>query len=336
MNAQLRERLTLFDESDQLFTARRYSELEVLLSTQPHALLLEERELGYLRCAALMYLHRTAEGFKLADDLLTVARGANDLDLIRRVHLLRGTYLGRQGRFDEAHLSLEACTAGLPGNTIDPFAAEAINGRAILLSMQGYWEEAIRELNRASAIYRQLGHTLGLGRVCHNTGVATWYLGRAELADSFFEQAANYLRSHGSPEENVSVEAERALAIADLGDEQRALAMASRAEQRARNTSSPELLGAVLSVQGTIHRVVGMYATARDFLEESLRLSGGNLLLRGEILEELGHVALRCGDLHTAQDRLREASSTYASIRAEGFRDRLVRRLPGFDVSVTP
>lgn len=319
----------LLQEIRELSARRKYHELELLLTGLPEHDLVAEPEIGFHLAVAWLYTRQSPQGLALTEKLVCTARTRGNLQLLRRIDLLRSAFLSREGRLDEAQIAVQAAMAYDSWDDPSPFVAEAHNSLGVILSMRGDWGNAVPQLHRALTLFQQLGHRRGVGFVNHNLGLANRYWGRYADAERFFTRAQTYYEVEGTAEERVFTDAERSLAILGLGDVELAEVMARRAVASCEALENEVLLGESLRALGTVLRETRRSADARAVFARSFsyaRLTR-NPQLEAELHEELALAARSQGFLEKASRHAERASKHYRRIGAWGFERRLSARM---------
>ncbi len=317
--------LSLLSEVHVLSLKRKYQEVLGTLEHLDIAELIAEPELALHILNAMLYVYRTEEGLSLSEELLEKEELLPHRQFANRIRITRSGHLSRTGALQEAQECLQRCLETCRWNEANRYTADVWNNLGIVYSMRGDWATAISELRRALGMYQQLGNRHGVASASRARGLAARSWGGFEDAEDCFQSAASYYKEEGITQEVTASEAERALALAGLGDVRLAEVMARRAVRRCSESENEPLLGEVLRVLGTVLRCAGTFGEARATLLRAYTLGKveRNEALKAETRVELGLLSYALGDITDGDRHLAAASRLYSAMEAWGY----VRRI---------
>lgn len=321
--------LSLLGQLRGLIDTRQYWRVERQLSAMERDWLVAEPALGYALAVAYIHLRKSRKGLQLTEQILAHHDSRTD-SLLQEIELFHSIFLGREGRLREAESVAVRCLGGAGASQGGKYAASANNNLGVLLCQKGDWEGAISALQRALALYGQIGRPLGAASVSHNIGMTYRYMGQCGEAERYYLAASEYYSTHGTVEEDTFTEAERSLAILGLGDSRLALRMAERAVERCRRIGNIELLGEVLRIVGIVYREVERPAESQRALREAYRYATrcDNAQLKAEVQLETGllewsvgrrRIAARC--FSHAETHFRRTGAIGWERMASGYRE---------------
>ncbi len=230
-------------------------------------------------------------------------------------------YLETLARYEAGDLRGAARSADR-GLATDPRHGPLLSLRGLIRADAGEGEQALADLERASARAREAGDVPLQARVTLNEGLVWMDLGDLRKAAAAFERAERLATTAGDDDVRAAVLTNRALISALRGDGAAsdlvgrvgdALRRGQVAEARALLTDSAppgrrRALEAKVA-QGAVERAEGRLDEAAVTLQEALTLAreGGLERDRARVLGELGTVHLLAGRDLLAREHLREA-----------------------------
>jgi tetratricopeptide (TPR) repeat protein len=321
--------LHLIAEMRELTRTRQYWELERRLLALPRKLLLSEPELGEHLSLAWLHLRKTTEGINYTLELLKETYRQQNTFRCRRLELLASLLFSQAGRLDEGEEAVQRCMLDLDWNQPSKLVAGANNSWGAIRNMKGDWDAAILYMQRALAIYRQIGHRLGIAAVTHNIGLSYRQRGQYEDAENYYLAASVYYSAYGTVEEHAFTQAERSLAVLGLGDIELAEFMARRALESCRRLANRELLCETLRILAIVLRTKGQARDARDLLRESFSYarSCGYIQMKAEVHLELGLVEHDLRNNQTAIRHLLRAQRWFRAMGASEWERRVTEHL---------
>ena len=153
---------------------------------------------------------------------------------------------------------------------------------------------------------------LNLGKVC--VCLQDWL-----EAEVYFERGIEIAEQIGDLPIRARLYANLAIPLIHSGEFPRAATALSAAARLATRIPDSDTLSHVARLRGMIARLRGDFATAHEYLAESLRLAvgPGSELARAEALEETGRLCQAEGHLHEARTAFKEARVCFLSLGAQ-------------------
>lgn len=315
-----------------------YPGIRRLLEPLPLSTLLATEEFALL----LLYAHNRLMDLAKSAELLEAAAPCfppeRDDRNRRRFLFAKAEVLMHRGRLSESEALLQDLEARSVQAQDTPSVLQATINLAVTSGIRGDNVQAIRHTYRALAIPDPLNGDRWTPVLHHNLGVSYRELGLIAEAERHFEQAGRYPR----PEWMKAItDLDRAVLRHVVGESvtaeriaQHSLAVLERAGAHGRVAECWCVLGAIATSMGDL-------SAARNYLDAALRsLPPGNVLLPGQVHEELAVLHLLEGDTEAHHAARMTAARLYEQIdalpRMENMRVRLEvlaarqsQRLPG-------
>lgn len=120
--------------------------------------------------------------------------------VVAEAKLFWGQALLFQGKHDSARERLQEAIVLLPAETASWQLAKSYRLLGVIAIQQGLLPEAVRHLQQAEALYRQLDHLQGIGSVANNLGGIAYAEGNYLQAKAYWEEVRRIYRQIGDRE----------------------------------------------------------------------------------------------------------------------------------------
>jgi tetratricopeptide (TPR) repeat protein len=325
------DRNNVLDEAEALSRMRDFAGMIALLEDLPYEVLLGEPEVGHY--LALAYSQSDLQ--LKADDLLNAlatacaARG-NDRLLRRRLNLQavsrmrHGDLATAESIFRDVQLA-----ADVAGDT--KFLATATMNLGVVADIRCDWDQAMTHYHYALILFQNQGDRASMAACYHNLGMLHRQRREFTEAEAYLDRAMENYRPTGTSEEKLATALERSLTIRDQGDAIRARAIARHCLQQAREMRNHRLTAECLRAAGMIDAALGLFSDAEAHLLDALKMEvvEHDLILRGELFEELAAVAAELGDGVRGPLYLDSAVVSYKRLGSDARATRAVARFEG-------
>lgn len=231
-----------------------------------------------------------AEGLRVHHAAVDAARASNDFAGEADAELAVGTVHYSAGNGSAARPHFERSLALSRGVDHRRGIAVALNNLAGVAQAAGDAPQAIRLLDEALPILREVGDDVSVSLVLSNLGYAHWDLRQADLAIPRLQEAQRVAEScHNIHTQGWATEC-LAEVFEGLGRLDEALDQALRALELTTSSGHRVREAGAHAVLGKVHRRRGEQAKAVAELEQALEiaLSAREAMLTGSVLEELG------------------------------------------------
>jgi tetratricopeptide (TPR) repeat protein len=315
----------------ELYEARDYAGLVLLLSPLRRAELVAAAELGFLLADAWQRTGDRAAALALLEELEPAcARRGNDR-LSRNVVNLQGVVLFGLGKLAEAERAWRRLMSASSRAEDENFVARSNNNLGVIYTLLGDRVAALVSYGRAITAYQRLGYLRGLAQAHQNKAITYREMDHWREAEHHFQRAIDYATADGSPDEVARAKQERALLLCYEGERRLAEVTARHALSRWEQLGDPAGIGDTRRVLGTVALADQRLAMAEQEAGQALAIAHTthNTLLEAEIHELLAAVeGARAGGA-AGESHLARADELFASMGAERWgaqlRDRLRR-----------
>jgi tetratricopeptide (TPR) repeat protein len=279
----------LLERAEELRRTRNYAELRKLVATIPRRMVQSNPDFGYISAFSAYRSGNLVIALARIDRALSLLATYERSRLQRRLINLKGIVLVDLGRLDEAvqqfmlasSFSAEVCDTEMLANTV--------MNLGVIADIRCRWDEAIAQFSRARLAFEALGNQRLAAGSHHNLGMSFRQKGQLRSALRHLDLALDGHMLHGTSEDIVAAQAERALVVFLAGDGSAAIRSAELAVTSASTLNNPALLAECRRVLGTLLLRNSEDASAGSELELALGLARDShaVLLQAEILEEL-------------------------------------------------
>ncbi len=169
------------------------------------------------RAASLQQIGAINEGLHEIDDSLAFLHGGDRAF----ADYQRATLLARAGRMDEASIGFDLAISTLEASGETRYLAGALTNRGLMRCYGHDLDRAVADLERARALYVELGLHGYAATALHNLGYGEARRGRLASALDLYDAARDELRAAGIPTAGLAVEHAELLTEAGLFDEAR-------------------------------------------------------------------------------------------------------------------
>ncbi len=227
-------------------------------------------------------------------------REANCLTQLGRIAARRGDYEGAQawyGRALELFQGKDACVGD---------EAHTLNGLGVTYGMQGDYQKAREQLERALSLSRAGGNLLEEAQALNNLGIMAFYERGFAEAVAHHQQALEIRRTIGDRTGEGASLHNLAQATRDAGNYGQAREHLAQALEIMQATGDRWVEGSVWNDLGGLHLLTGDLTAARSCLQQGLSLSReiGDRSGEAYVLCNLGQVLRDAGDLGSAKQML--------------------------------
>ena len=258
-------------------------------------------------CAQLARSRRAFEGL---EDRAGLARVALSLGIVRHE---QADYAAAATAYGEAREHAEAAGSR-------KLAADAGNNLAVLATIRGDLDEAVRQYEACLAIFQELGDEMGQARTQHNLGMT--HSDRHDWASAMdcFEKGFKQAQAQGQIDVMANIHLGTAEVLLELGGTTMALCYCSRALDIYRQVG--DRMG-----EADTYRLLGKgfarnreWGKAESMLRHSLEINElcENPLGAAEALREIGRMHLARGKRQEARTSLEAALAAFRKLGAEG------------------
>ena len=244
------------------------------------------------------------------------ARGSGDADAALRIVGQLGRYAYLRGHYREVREWMDQAVADGPAAPPE-LRARALYGSGRLAYLQCDYEPAVRRLDSALLLYRELGDDAGTAACLQALGSVARERGRYVRSGQLHEEGLRLARAAGDQWAEASAHGYLGFVSWLRGNLELAASECTRALAMFRALGDVEGIAWSLISLGVTARYAGDLPAAAESLTESLELSGSIGFREGIgwCEEQLGLVALATGDKATAETRLRLSYATHDELR---------------------
>lgn len=259
-------------------------------------------------CAARRWLSERAAALAASGDRAAIRRAAN----------LSGAASWELGELDVAveHFAHALELGRLDGD--DLLVARATNNLAVIATIRGRYEEALRLYAAAVPAYQRIGNVNGIAESYHNTAIVLRKLQRLDAADDHERRAAEFARQAANDRLVALTLVGRAEISLLRGDAALAEATAVRAARDLGTVPDPARQADAIRLSGVARMALGRVAAARSTLDEAVSLAQAHAstLIEAESRWARAQVALAAADHAAAAADAQQAATIFQQLDA--------------------
>lgn len=273
--------------------------------------LLEAERFADLAARALSKANDNPAAIALLRRVEHLARLTGHLFEIRRALMLRGNLHKEMGELDDAAATYQEVVSLYENRTSDELLAETHKNQGDLHRLRQDSKAALQELDKALAVFTELGNELEISHILTNIGNVSWIANDSRKAIKNYRAAYKIQDQLGARADLASTLHNIATIFCLDGRLRRGVFLLNHALELKKEIGDAGEIARTLNNLGFAHQMLGSPARAADFVNDSLvinrRIGSKKEVLHN--LENLVSTKIAAGQLKESIDPLKEGLS---------------------------